>query len=105
VTSLTMAVVAIVGSTGGAKYAWVMAFLGPIIAVGAAGAAGTTLTKRGLHERDAWLPYAAGLRRQGEWPLTNSADPPSVDAALAYAAAVGAAPAVVDALAPDVGPS
>ena len=85
-----------------------MVVVGPILAVVASVAAGVTLTRKGLHERDQWARYADWLRTDPSMSrrldhTDASAVEESISAlgvTLPYAAALGVAPALATALSP-----
>jgi hypothetical protein len=61
---------------------------------------GIALTAKGRAERDRWVAYAAALRSGDTFSGAGAADVGRLGEQLAYAAALGAAPAAADALSP-----
>jgi Predicted membrane protein (DUF2207) len=99
--TIAMGAIAIVGTTGGVKFAWFVAVVGPLLALATVASAGLVLTAKGRSEQAHWTEYAAWLHTndslaQAEpWAVSNYGE------VLAYATALGAAPEVVRCLSPD----
>ncbi len=96
--SLAMGIVALIASAGSSWLAWVVTFVGPVLALVATVLTGTNLTARGRAERERWLEYGDWLRTNSQLHTVGAPGVATWGEPLVYAAVLGAAPKAADAL-------
>jgi Predicted membrane protein (DUF2207) len=96
--SLAMGIVALIASGGTSLLAWVVTFVGPLLALVATVLTGVNLTAKGRAERDHWLDYGEWLRTNSQLDVVGAPGVATWGEPLAYAAVLGAAPKAAKAL-------
>ena len=96
--SLAMGIIALIGSGGTSVLAWLVTFVGPIVAVLASLLTGTNLTAKGRTERERWLAYGSWLRANTQLHDVGAPGIATWGEPLVYATVLGAAPKAADAL-------
>jgi uncharacterized membrane protein len=96
--SLAMGIVALIATGGTSALAWVITIVGPVVALGAVIATGTSLTAKGRAERAQWLEYGAWLRENSQLGSVGAPGIAVWGEPLIYASVLGAAPEAAAAL-------
>jgi hypothetical protein len=96
--SLAMGIVALIATGGTSALAWVITIVGPVVALGAVIATGTSLTAKGRAERAHWLEYGAWLRENSQLGGVGAPGIAVWGEPLIYASVLGAAPEAAAAL-------
>jgi hypothetical protein len=96
--SLAMGIAASIATGGTSALAWVITIVGPVVALGAVIATGTSLTAKGRAERAQWLEYGAWLRENSQLGGVGAPGIAVWGEPLVYAAVLGAAPDAATAL-------
>ncbi len=96
--SLAMGIVALIASGGSSWLAWVVTFVGPLLALVATLLTGTNLTAKGRAERERWLDYGDWLRANSQLHDVGAPGVATWGEPLVYATVLGAAPKAAEAL-------